>query len=122
MTSGAPRPVDVGFVPRVPGTVASVEVDGDTVVYDGASKSVHVLSPTATLIWSGIDGHTSLGQISRDLGRSFGADLDIVRSDVLDLAADLMEKGLISEAGPQDAEEARPTLGGPRFLQDPPGG
>ena len=121
-------------VPVIPDTVAWAEVDGETVAYDEAQKKVHLLSPTATLIWSGIDGRTSFEQIARDLSRSFGTDLSQIRSDVEDLARDLQERGLIDEAGSggpaTSASGVTMATGGPgdgslakvRFLEDPPSG
>ena len=67
-----PRSVDVDLVPQIPENVAWVEVDGEGVLYDEVRQKVHVLSPTATLVWSGIDGRTSLERIARDLSESFG--------------------------------------------------
>jgi coenzyme PQQ synthesis protein D (PqqD) len=131
--SGAERRTAVS-VPVIPDTIAWAEVDGETVAYDEIHKKVHLLSPTATLIWSGIDGRTSFEQIARDLSRSFGMDLSLIRSDVEDLARDLQERGLINEAGsggPATSAPAVPTaargleddsLAKVRFLEDPPSG
>ena len=120
-------------IPVIPDTVAWAEVDGETVAYDEIHKKVHLLSPTATLIWSGIDGRTSLEQIARDLSASFGEDLSVIRSDVEDLARDLQGRGLIREAGAgppvapaveASAVESEERMGPPktRFLEDPPSG
>jgi hypothetical protein len=133
--SDPPSRVNGSLVPYVPESIAWAEVDGETVLYDEVQKKVHVLSPTATLVWSGIDGRTSLQQIARDLSQSFGEALQVVRSDVLELARDLMERGLIIGAGSADsserdlarsgihdpATEGRATMA-PRFLEDPPKG
>jgi Coenzyme PQQ synthesis protein D (PqqD) len=129
---GTPSSVGADLLPQVPETVAWVEVDGEGVLYDELRQKVHVLSPTATLVWSGIDGQTSLERIARDLSQSFGTDLEVVRSDVLDLARDLLERGLITDASSSRDPKAR-TSGistdrrkvgerAPRFLQEPPGG
>ena len=127
-----PRSVDVDLLPQIPENVAWVEVDGEGVLYDELRQRVHVLSPTATLVWSGIDGRTSLERIARDLSESFGTDLEVVRSDVLELARDLLESGLITESSSPRDPELRPSgvptdqlnVGerAPRFLQEPPGG
>jgi hypothetical protein len=127
--------VNGSLVPHVLESIAWAEVDGETVLYDEVQKKVHVLSPTATLVWSGIDGRTSLQQIARDLSQSFGEALPVVRSDVLELARDLMERGLITAAGSADGPEREPVGSGihdpategraktaPRFLEDPPKG
>ena len=133
--SDPPAQVNGSLVPHVPESVAWAEVDGETVLYDEVQKKVHVLSPTATLVWSGIDGRTSLQQIARDLSQSFGEALPVVSSDVLELACDLMERGLIIAAGSADGPEREPAGSGihdpategrartaARFLEDPPKG
>ena len=127
-----PRSVGTGLLPQIPETVAWVEVDGEVVLYDEVRQMVHVLSPTATLVWSGIDGRTSLERIARDLSESFGTDLGVVRSDVLELARDLLERGLITDARSTRDPKLRPsgistdrrTVGerAQRFLQEPPSG
>lgn len=127
-----PRSVGADLLPQIPETVAWAEVDGEGVLYDELRQKVHVLSPTATLIWSGIDGRTSLERIARDLSESFGTDLEVVRSDVLELARDLLERGLITDASSPRDPKLRPSgvstdrrkdgERAPRFMQEPPGG
>jgi hypothetical protein len=127
-----PRSVGADLLLQIRETVAWAEVDGEGVLYDELRQKVHVLSPTATLVWSGIDGRTSLERIARDLSESFGTDLEVVRSDVLELARDLLERGLITDASSPRDPKRRPSgiprdrrkVGerAPRFLQEPPGG
>lgn len=117
-------------IPAIPETVAWAEVDGETVAYDEVHKRVHLLSVTATLVWSAIDGHTSLEQIARDLSESFGEDLARIRSDVEDLARDLEDRGLIRKAGSsapaasvlETSASAEAHGAKTRFLVDPPSG
>ena len=130
----APDPtsdVKASMVPHVLPSVAWAEVDGEAVVYDEIQRKVHVLSPTATLVWGGIDGRTPLEQIAEDLSASFGEALPIVRSDVVELARDLVGRGLIAGAASRDGQES--SMGevrddepesrhGPRFLIEPPSG
>jgi PqqD family protein of HPr-rel-A system len=85
-------------VPRVADEIVWVEVDGETVVYDEREKQVHLLNPTASLVWSAIDGRASLAQIAGELSRAFGAEPAVVRSDVLELVGELTEIGLLSLA------------------------
>ena len=40
------------FVPRTAPDVAAVELDGEAVLYDEDRKTVHLLSPTATVLWN----------------------------------------------------------------------
>ena len=43
----------------------SVELDGETVVYDETREALHLLDTTATVVWSLLDGTASLGEICR---------------------------------------------------------
>jgi Coenzyme PQQ synthesis protein D (PqqD) len=120
-------------VPQIVDTVAWVEVDGEAVLFDEVGRIVHVLNPTATLVWAAIDGRRSLGRIADDLTVAFGADPDVVHEDVRALADGLMSRGLVIPAGASDLA-ARPPLelssratpdrphGATRFLEEPPSG
>jgi len=59
-----------------------VMVDGAAVVY--RAGEVHVLSPTATLLWQSCDGDTTLGALSADFARAFAVAPDVVLGDVTD--------------------------------------
>lgn len=99
MTGSAQRDgIRAEAVPRIPEEIVWVEVDGETVVYDERRKQVHLLNPTASLVWSAIDGRASLGQIAEELSGAFGAEPAVVRSDVLELVRELTEMGLLALA------------------------
>lgn len=93
-------------VPAGPETVLSrvgspalefVEVDGEAVVYHCERRSLHVLNPIATLIWLGLDGRSTLLQLSTELADHFAQPLPEVMAQVTALAAQLAESGLVAE-------------------------
>ncbi len=97
MTGSAQRDgIRAEAVPRIPEEIVWVEVDGETVVYDERRKQVHLLNPTASLVWSAIDGRASLDQIAGELSGAFGAEPAVVRSDVQELVRELTELGLLA--------------------------
>lgn len=123
------QPTDVTgpAAPRPRRTVAHVEVDGEGVLYDETTNRVHVLDPIATLIWGGLDGHTTLEELSEELSRAFEADVKRVRMDVLDAVRELASQELLTagpgggdKAGPQQGEGGGEDDAEPRFLKDPP--
>lgn len=84
-------------VPVRPAGVASAELDGEAVLLDGDTGSVHLLDPMATIVWACFDGATAIDELVGDLSDAFGADVAQVRRDVVDLARDLGERGLLVE-------------------------
>lgn len=121
----APRPdpgsLDATFVGRRRPTVAAAELEGEVVLYDEDTDRVHVLNPTAGLVWDCLDGETSLAELAAELSRHFQADRDVVHRQVLDLARQLAQEGLVVEAS--DSPDA---AGRPPATEDPaepaPGG
>lgn len=128
--------VTSSFVPRGRPRCSSVELDGDVILVDNDSGAVHLLNPTAKIIWSCFDGSGSIADIARDLSEVFAVDLDAVTQAVVDLARRLGEHGLLQdvprtagdsrflppEGSDPVSEGRRPTVGReePRFLAPPP--
>ena len=84
----SPRSVPVGDL---------VMVDGAAVVY--RAGEVHVLSPTATLLWQSCDGDTTLGALSADFARAFAVDpVVVLGGNVIEAASELLDRGLLTTA------------------------
>ena len=83
------------LVPRRREDVFSVEIDGDTVIYDPKLERSHVLNSTAALIWELLDGATALDQLAGELAEAFGVGRDTVLADVVTLVGELTELGLL---------------------------
>ncbi len=72
-----------------------VDVQGEVVVWNANTESLHLLDPIAAIIFQLLDGVTTLEQNARDLAEAFGRDLEQVRADVLAFAASLWDVGIV---------------------------
>jgi len=92
------RAIDLAFVPaRRPG-LATVTAGAEALVVDDRADLPHLLSPTAALVWSFVDGSGSLGDFAQDLSEVLGADPHQIEHDVVALARDLDRLGLVVDA------------------------
>ncbi len=111
--------VDGSFVPRARADVASVALDGEAVIHDHGR--IHVLDPTATLVWRCCDGDASVIEIAAELADVFSTPPDQVRADVEVAISRLAELGLfVDTTGTAAAADEAARLD-PEVLVDPPG-
>lgn len=75
--------------------LASVEVDGEMVLYDDDERRFHRLNPAATTLWVCLDGTGSLAEIATDIAAVYGTDSKSVLADVIRLARQLADEGLL---------------------------
>ena len=100
---------------------------------EGASGSLRLLDPVATAVWSLLDGARRIEDLVADLGAMYGADVDVVRGDVVGFVLQLGRDGLlegVTPDGPDDdryldpssrpGRRAAPHPAEPRFLAEPP--
>lgn len=87
--------IDASSAPVTSSAVVGVELDGERVLYHEELHTVHLLNPTATIIWNCLDGSTVLMGLSVELADAFSADIDVVRSDVVEAVRDLGRQGLL---------------------------
>ena len=87
--------IDTAHVPVPAPEVASVELDGETVLYHEGTRMTHVLSPVATVVWSCFDGSVSIAQLAAELAEAYGAPRETVEGDVVALARELGAQGLL---------------------------
>jgi hypothetical protein len=79
---------------------ASTEIlDGEAVVYSEETAALHVLNPSATVIWQSLDGEVSLGDLATELSEAFDVAYEIVLADVLKLVGEFGIMGLLEEEG-----------------------
>lgn len=126
--TGASDTIDAAFVPRRRDDVAVEELDAELVVLDERTGRLHVLNPTATVVWQCLDGDADLATLAVELATAFGAEADAVRADLLTLVRQLADDGLLvgfepdppapGEAEPGDDHE--PPDAPPRLLTPPP--
>lgn len=122
--------VDDGFVPRAKPSVASVELDGERVLYDTGTGRLHRLDPVGSVVWACFDGRSPVGELTADLAAGFGVAVEQVRSDVIELVNTMLDAGLLETAGDDEHEGHDGPHGasrgghrdGPTVLTDPPGG
>jgi hypothetical protein len=93
-------------VPRRATDVAAIDVDGEAVVFHEGTDRVHLLNPTATLLWSVLDGVATIDELSAELADAFGAPLEVVREDVLAGVTDLLRDGLVHDSSDPNASSA----------------
>lgn len=72
-----------------------VDVDGEIVAWNADRESLHILDPIAALVFQLCDGAATLHATIDDLVDVFGHERARVDQDVRELAADLMDLGLV---------------------------
>ncbi|MGH9291704.1 MAG: PqqD family protein [Acidimicrobiales bacterium] len=99
--------VDASFVGRRRPGVASLEIDGESVVYDETTETTHLLNPTGSLAWSLFDGQSRLNELAEELAEAYGTSPGVVLPDLLALARELCALGLLERAeGEPSSKEA----------------
>ena len=96
------------FIPLPRCGVASVEIDGETVIYDVELDATHLLNPTATAVWRCLGGETTVDQLIDDVAVAFDVPREEVRTDILTLLRDLGRVGLLEGVSPETVREGQP--------------
>jgi hypothetical protein len=101
-------------IPRPAPSTAGVEVDGERVLLDRNSGSLHVLNDVGAEIWARVDGSRTFGSIVDELSEAFQAETERVAPDVQQFLAQLARLGLIEgwQAGADDPPAGPPSNGG----------
>lgn len=89
------------WAPQAQGHVATVEMEDYLVLLDDQGR-LHVLNPTAAVIWRRCDGRTTLGQLVAEMSVGYDADPFTITRDLLDVLAGLVRMGLIREPADGD--------------------
>ena len=104
--------IDGTFVPVPRADVTAVELDGEAVVLAEGAGGAHFLDELATLVWNTFDGSSSLDELAVDFAAVFGADVEVVRQDIVTLVQGIGRAGLlvgVSYEPPAEASYAWPT-------------
>ena len=104
MTEIDPDHIDGTFVPIPRPTVVGVELDGEAVLYDEATESVHQLNPTATIAWSCFDGSGTLDELIADVASVYEVGAEVVHAGMLELTRELGRKGLLEGVAARQPE------------------
>ena len=67
----------------------------EALVYDRANDVLHHLDPIAFAVWNELDGQQSVAEVSAALAERYGAPLQQVSPDVLQLVGTLAESHLL---------------------------
>ena len=84
-----------GFVATVRPDVASVDVDGEVVLYDDGARVFHRLNPSASVLWACLDGASTLSEIAADLAEAYRVAPARVLDDVVSAARRFGAAGLL---------------------------
>ena len=110
-----PDTIDAGFSPARHEAVASVELEGEVVVYHEQTNSTMVLNRTASTLWQCLDGTTTLAAIAADFADVYHEPVATVEADVVALARQMAEYGLFEGT---EAEAGRPMIPLPSRLEE----
>ena len=76
------------------------EIGKEAVLYSSNQKSIHVLNPTARLIWNLCDGEHTLEDIEMEIRRSFAVSEEFdVMGDIRRTLAVFAEKEILEQSG-----------------------
>jgi PqqD family protein of HPr-rel-A system len=103
----AAEEIDETFVPRLRSHIASVVVDDEAVIYDEESGSVHLLNPSASILWQCFDGSSTLAELISDVCEAFQIDDAAARRDVMEVARSIGGLGLLEGIARSPEETAK---------------
>jgi hypothetical protein len=86
------------MIPRIGAQVAWQIVDGEAIVVDLASGNTIGLNPTATFLWSQIDGARDDGALVSALATQFEVSPAEAESDTHDFLGEMQRRTLIVDA------------------------
>jgi PqqD family protein of HPr-rel-A system len=95
--------VSGSFRPRKRSDVLELDMGDGVVLYDGDSRLVHHLNPTASVVWQLADGEASVDQLAREIAEELSLDLAETRQQVAGLVSELDALGLVEDHGQQEA-------------------
>jgi Coenzyme PQQ synthesis protein D (PqqD) len=91
------------FVPARREGISQAEIDGELVLLDTQSGTLHVLDRVAAAVWSELDGVRSVDAIVEELSDAAEAETERVREDVARFLDQLARGGLLSYPPPSGA-------------------
>ena len=85
--------------PRARSDLTVVELDGEAVVYDGRTATLHHLNAAATLVFLSLDGTVGVKTLAGELAESTGVPAEELEQQVGDVVSTFEEAGLLEVAG-----------------------
>jgi hypothetical protein len=87
--------IDDSFVPARAREVAAAEVEGETVIYHKLSETIHVLNPSATVVWGTLDGQQEVRTVALRLAQAYGVDEQEMVGQVTGIIREFGRQGLL---------------------------
>ncbi|HUF60085.1 MAG TPA: PqqD family protein [Actinomycetota bacterium] len=86
--------------PQTRADLTVVELDGEAVIYDEMNGDLHRLNPTATLVFSLLDGSSTVEDLALDIAKAYGMPVDEITAQVRELADRFAASHLLIETEP----------------------
>lgn len=90
--------------PRTRADLTVVELDGEAVIYDEINGDLHRLNPTATLVFSLLDGSATVEDLALDIAKAYGMPVDEITAQVRELANQFAASHLLVGTEPDPAD------------------
>lgn len=88
--------------------VASVVLDGESVLWDAHTGAVHLLNPSASAVWLLLDGNSTVDEIAEAIAMASRAPRDVVVTDVVGLVRMFAGLGILVGFEPAEVEPHGP--------------
>jgi hypothetical protein len=110
------------FVARRNVGVAEVSIDDEIVLYHEELETVHVLNPSASLVWAALDGAVSIEKIASAFAERFEVERAVILADVTSIIGGFGRHGLLHHIPPDPdvVAAAKPSSAPPKSDREPP--
>jgi hypothetical protein len=98
-----PGEIGIDFIPERRASLASIEIEGEGLVFDEDGGSWHHLNTIAQLIWNCCDGSGTIAEIAVDISDIFGEEPKTVRQSVLETVRQFGQQGLLESVEPNES-------------------
>lgn len=105
----SPADIDLAFRPQPRADVVFTRHNDDEVLVDQRTAGVHLLNPAAAVVWQIMGDDASIAELAVDVSEEFGAPLEEVRAQLVDVVRHFGQLGLllgVSPAVPEPHEHA----------------
>jgi PqqD family protein of HPr-rel-A system len=91
--------------PKVRDGLTVVELDGEAVIYDEETTELHLLNPTATIVFGLCDGTGTMREMAVDISEAFGVPVGEVEAQVRTLIRQFRKVELLEPSSPSRRRE-----------------
>lgn len=97
--------IDLDFIAQPRDTIVATEFDGELLLIDRERGFLSVLDPVGSIVWNCLDGRDTLADLAEELAEAFGAPVEVVRRDVLEMVRSVGRAGLLVGVAPPRPED-----------------